>query len=275
MIFAKDKGRMCNNILQFGHCYAWAREHGLTAVSMRFCYKYPGFRIRRVRGHNYLTYLWAKYGSAMGLVPVVSFDDPAEDAASVSAKLARLEKAARRLPGAVMAGWQVRHYDLFLKYRDEIVSLFEFADPAPRERRDDEVVLGLHIRRGDYDRWHDGKYFFTDDHYARAVRHFAALVSPSGRRVRVVLATNDRGLDAAAFARSLGDAVSAVEGPADSPVADLRALSQCDYIMGPPSTFSLVGAMYRDVPIRFMTAPEEPFTLDDFSDFAHLFRYEY
>ena len=58
-------------------------------------------------------------------------------------------------------------------------------------------------------------------------------------------------------------------------VADLRALSQCDYIMGPPSTFSLVGAMYRDVPIRFMTAPEEPFTLDDFSDFAHLFRYEY
>lgn len=275
MIFAKDKGRMCNNILQFGHCYAWAREHGHKAVSMRFCYKYPGFRIRRTRGHNYLSYLWAKYGSALGLVPVVSFDDPAEDAASVGAKLARVDRAAGRVTGVVMAGWQVRHYDLFLKYRREIADLFAFDEMPAVTRRDGEVLLGLHIRRGDYDRWHGGKYFFTDDHYAEAVRHFAALMEPSGRRVRVVLATNDRGLDREGFRRKLGDAVVAVDTPGDSAVGDLAALSQCDYIMGPPSTFSLVAAMYRDVPIRFITAPVERFTLDDFSDFAHLFRYEY
>ena len=40
MIFVRDKGRMCNNILQFGHVYAWAREHDRKAVSMRFAYKY-------------------------------------------------------------------------------------------------------------------------------------------------------------------------------------------------------------------------------------------
>lgn len=31
MIFVTDKGRMCNNILQYGHVYAWAREHGRKA----------------------------------------------------------------------------------------------------------------------------------------------------------------------------------------------------------------------------------------------------
>ncbi|MDO5130828.1 MAG: hypothetical protein Q4D64_13035, partial [Prevotellaceae bacterium] len=43
MIFVRDKGRMCNNILQYGHVYAWAREHGKRAVSMCFAYKYRYF----------------------------------------------------------------------------------------------------------------------------------------------------------------------------------------------------------------------------------------
>ena len=45
MIFVTDKGRMCNNILQYGHVYAWAREHGRKSISMRFCYKYQYFKI--------------------------------------------------------------------------------------------------------------------------------------------------------------------------------------------------------------------------------------
>lgn len=28
MIFVRDKGQMCNNILQYGYVYAWAKEHG-------------------------------------------------------------------------------------------------------------------------------------------------------------------------------------------------------------------------------------------------------
>ena len=39
MIFVHDKGRMANNMLQYGHVYAWGREHGRTTVSMRFAYK--------------------------------------------------------------------------------------------------------------------------------------------------------------------------------------------------------------------------------------------
>ena len=35
MIFVTDKGRMCNNILQYGHVYAWAREHGRKSISMQ------------------------------------------------------------------------------------------------------------------------------------------------------------------------------------------------------------------------------------------------
>ena len=45
MIFVTDKGRMANNMFQYGHVYAWGREHGRSTMSMRFAYKYPDFRI--------------------------------------------------------------------------------------------------------------------------------------------------------------------------------------------------------------------------------------
>ena len=36
MLFARDKSQMCNNLLQFAHVYAWAREHDRSVMSMRF-----------------------------------------------------------------------------------------------------------------------------------------------------------------------------------------------------------------------------------------------
>ena len=55
MIFVHDKGRMANNILQYGHLYAWGREHGRQTMSMRFAYKYPWFHICHTRHHNFPT----------------------------------------------------------------------------------------------------------------------------------------------------------------------------------------------------------------------------
>ena len=60
MLFVRDKGRMCNNILQYGHVYAWAREHRRRSVSMRFAYKYPYFHICHTRYHNFVVYVLAK-----------------------------------------------------------------------------------------------------------------------------------------------------------------------------------------------------------------------
>ena len=73
MIFVTDKGRMCNNILQYGHLYAWGREHSVGTVSMRFCYKYPYFSIRHKRWHNPLTYALVKAAVKLKMMPVVEF----------------------------------------------------------------------------------------------------------------------------------------------------------------------------------------------------------
>ncbi len=53
-LFVHDRGQMCNNILQYGHAYVWAREHGYHARSMRFAYKY-------IRRGDYARFLGGKY----------------------------------------------------------------------------------------------------------------------------------------------------------------------------------------------------------------------
>ena len=54
---------------------------------------------------------------------------------------------------------------------------------------------------------------------------------------------------------------------------DLFMLSECDYLIGPPSTFSLVAAMYRDIPLyRMDSADADSMTADGFRLFDYWFR---
>jgi len=269
MIFVHDAGRLCNNILQYGHLYAWGREHGRPTMSMRFSYKYQYFRICHTRYHHFLCYVLAKYAARWGLITTVRFDRPDEDTGQQERTM-----LTRRL---VMAtGWYARWYDLFLKYRQEIAGLFAFdeaiAESARRRmarRQEGTVRLGVHVRRGDYKTWHGGRYCYTDEQYAEMVRHFARLHADA--RLDIYICGNDPGLDRDYFSQALHP--HAVHFPDGNPGEDLCLLSECDYLIGPPSTFTLVASMYHDTPLYWMlSADPEDMTADSFGRFDQLFR---
>ncbi len=260
---------MCNNILQFGHVYAWAREHDRKAISMRFAYKYPWFRISHTRGHNFLTYVVAKGLAGAGLLPVVSFDTPGV----VEPELVEKMERKRNL---VVQGWEVRFYDLFLKYKSEILDLFAFlpeveksAEAVRRRCPEGDIALGLHVRRGDYARWQGGRYLFSDKQFAAVVRRFAELHPDRG--ITVFVCGNDPTLYRDIYRREVREVKFVfAEG---NPAEDLCLLSKCDWLMGPPSTFSLVASMYRDVPLYWISDPAKAFTEADFDKFDNLFRH--
>lgn len=261
---------MCNNILQYGHVYAWAREHGRRSVSMRFCYKYKYFHIGETRLHNFFTYATAKYMARLGLLPVVAFHEEGEP---VEVK----EREMMRRRNVIVEGWYVRFYDLFLKYRDEIIGLFAFK-PAILAKvkaymvdscgRQAAVNLGVHIRRGDYKTWMGGRYFFDDDTYIGYIRRFAELHRE--RNVNVFICGNDPTLDKDKYAGLL-QGVN-VRFPAGNPGEDLCLLSECDCIMGAPSTFSLVAAMYHDSPLLWIEEADASASDMTFRKFDYLFR---
>lgn len=267
MIYVRDKGQMCNNILQFGHVWAFARHHGRRAVSMRFAYKYPWFRICKSPGHNFLRYVVAKLAAARGWMPVVAYDTPGE----VSEDKEHLILGSRNV---MVQGWEVRFYDLFLEYLDEIRDLFAFI-PEVRQAvapmlaaREGRMKLGLHVRRGDYARWHGGRYFYTDEEYARVAASFVRLYPE--RPLSVFVCGNDPSIVPDVFRKALPDAE--VVFPEGNPAEDLCLLSECDALVGPPSTFSLVASMYRDIPLCWIENPSEEIAESSFSTFRTLFR---
>lgn len=270
MIFVRDKGRMCNNILQYAHVYAWGREHGRSTLSMRFAYKYKYFKISHQPRHNFLSYLTGKYAAKTGLIKTVAFNTPGEPTAEK-------EKIMLSRRNLMVEGWEVRFYDLFLKYKSEILDLFTFdksiSDKTDRfiadTSRPDDLCLGLHIRRGDYIRWKKGRYFYDDATYLRVVREFAELFPD--KKLTVYICGNDPALDREYFRRGL-PGINVVFPDGDQ-AEDLCLLSKCDYLIGPPSTFSLVAAMYRDLPLWWIDSKDSAVNLDKFRRFDYLFRH--
>ena len=265
MIFVHDRGRMANNILQYGHVYAWGREHGRKTMSMRFAYKYPYFHICDTPHHNFPTYVFAKYAAKWGLIPTVTFsDDEARNVAN--------EQTMLRSRMLVVTGWEARWYDLFLKYKSEILDLFAFR-PAIEQSIQTAVMkgsLGVHIRRGDYANFYGGRFLYTDAQYVAVIRRFLEL---HPQQTNIYICGNDPKLNKDYYRRELADCQ--VVFPDGNPGEDLCLLSHCDYLIGAPSTFSLVAAMYRDLPLYWIEDADAPVIEASFRRFDDLFRHIY
>ncbi len=269
MIFARDKSQMCNNLLQYAHVYAWGREHGRKVISMRFSYKYQYFHICHTSLTSFPLYLLAKTLAALRLLPTASFKYAECDPAALERKMLRHRNI-------VVSGWYVRYYDLFLKYRKEICHLFQidpqYTIPVRQQMQQwDGVKLGVHIRRGDYAVWKDGAYCYSDRQYADRIRQFAGLMTDGP--IDVFLSTNDPAVSADTFQQLVGTERVRIHLLGGNAVEDLFMLSECDYVIGPPSTFSLVAAMYRDIPLcRMDKIAGGQLTLSDFRLFDYWFR---
>ena len=238
---------MCNNLLQFAHVYAWGREHGRKVMSMRFSYKYPFFKITHSDLVSFPLYVIAKLLAAIKVLPTASFKHAECDAEA-------LEKKMLRHTHIIVSGWYVHYYDLFLKYRHEICDLFtinpSYTEPVKAWMSDWQGIrLGIHIRRGDYAVWNNGIYCYDDTIYADCIRQFAVL--HPNETIDVFLSTNDPNVTVEKFQSLIKGQTSHIRLHmfGGNAVEDLFMLSECDYIIGPPSTYSLVAALYRDIPL--------------------------
>ena len=277
MIFVHDKGQMCNNILQYAHVFAWARENNRRTVSMRFAYKYQYFHICDTPYHNFLMYLIGKYGGKMKLLPTVHYDMSQEGRAEKN----QFVLSHRHV---IMEGWGLRYYDLVMKHLDEIRKLFAFKPeieeklPFPQggEGSGEWLRIGVHIRRGDYRTFMNGRFYFDDDAFIQYIKETIRLFA-DGKDVEVYICGNDPNLDKQKYIDALQSTSQKEQGrveiyfPEGNPGEDLCLLSHCDYIIGPPSSFSLIATMYRDNKLCWMTHDRATITAEDFKTFDQNF----
>ncbi len=161
---------------------------------------------------------------------------------STPENVAAIERAA----AFFLFGWRYRNYPLFKKHEAVIRRYFAFAKPSRAEayvaglRANADIVIGAHVRHGDYADFEGGRYFLAISDYAAAVRALASQLQP--RSVAVAVFSNVP-QDPGAFA-----GLRTAAGPGEV-MDDLCAMSLCDYIVAVPSTFSRWASFIGRAPI--------------------------
>ena len=162
-----------------------------------------------------------------------------------------------------LSGWLFRTQGLVEKYRDFITSYFKplktFRDSAENVvlplKNDFKTVVGIHVRRGDYKNFLGGKYFYELKTYKSAMNKITDIFGKN--ETAFVICSNEE-VDLGNF-----NGLNVFKGPGHF-IADLHTLSLCDYIAGPPSTFSMWASFYGQKPLWQIENAEQNLTLESF-----------
>ena len=292
LYIAQRCGRTANRMVIFANLIAFAEEHGcrlinytfhsygdsFTATRDDFYCEYPptqkrslwdaippvGRALRRWRLPYQINHIASKlnerfkpFGKRVITLrerrgqELIRLDDPE--------LLARVE-AARTV---YFYGWVFRAPELVRKHAEKIRAHFQPIEEVAavsraavgQVRSQADIVVGVHIRHGDYRTWKDGMYYYPPEQYAAWMRAFAAQFS--GRRVAFLVASDEPRTPE----EFPGLTVGFCKG---SPVADIYSLSGCDYIFGPPSTFSQWASFHGNKPLRHLHSRDASVKVDDF-----------
>jgi hypothetical protein len=160
-------------------------------------------------------------------------------------------------------GWKFRDDLNLIRYHAEIARYFQpivsIREPVKallrHARRQGDEVIGVHIRQGDYRNWKNGGHYFETLQYAHWMRETSAL-DASKKLVFLVCASDP--VDISCF-RGL----DVIMGPG-SVIGDLHALSLCDRLMGPPSTFSTWASFHGRKPLCMLLDHRQIISASDF-----------
>ena len=143
-------------------------------------------------------------------------------------------------------------------YRDNVEQYFN------RNKNGNELLIGVNMRRGDYKNFEGGKWYYTQDQYYEKMKEVAALEIFRNRKIAFVICTNEKEVSL----QSSGN--FSVFSEERHFVEDLYLLAKCDYIIGPPSTFSIWASICGTTPLYMIREMETKITDENFKTNAEL-----
>lgn len=129
-----------------------------------------------------------------------------------------------------------------------------------------DIVIGIHIRHGDYKTWRGGRHYYTLEEFHGFMKKLKNLYSD--QRVAFFISSNE------SFSTDIfTDCECYRFGKEPSgDILDLYTLSLCDRILGPWSTYSRWASFIGEVPLCFIKNKDQQLSNESFSvvnDFYH------
>ena len=283
VIIASKPGQLSNRLFMFAHFIAHAIENGGSVWNPAFddyAHRFPStagdilsrfpkktFPITSPRARRALYWiinraaaLLTRLGLASNrLLQVVRIDW--QEVMDLSGP--RFSEASRAKL-TVIQGWLFLDDENLKKHASVVRTFFEpnFSTGAAvqyvieRAKEGTDLLVGVHIRRGDYATFLGGKYLFSFEDYKRTVNGLRDLFPD--QKVSFLVASNE----------GLPPEITNLEGVTTAPgeaVTDLYCLAACDYIVGPPSTYSMWASFFGQTPLLVMTEPDASLRFRDFA----------
>ena len=283
VVVAGRCGRLANRLILFANLVAFVQEHGFRLINFTFhSYAHlfestsrdiycqypppdrPGYFDRVpglasvIRGSRIFYHLTRASGAVNERWPLlgqrvftyrephgslVSLEDPELPARIQSARL------------VFLFGWTFRAPTLVQRHATVLRDYFRICpglDGPSRQaveslRQSADLVIGVHVRHGDYHRWRGGKYYFTIAQYHQWMTQVGKQFP--GKTLAFLVCSDEP--------RHPGEFPGLKVGFAPGePVQDLYALARCDYLIGPVSSFSLWPSFYGNVPLLQLRGAE-------------------
>lgn len=140
----------------------------------------------------------------------------------------------------------------FFEFRQEIVNYIKshvLGQPGKGK------IIGVHIRKGDYKDWRGGLYYYDTETYINVMLKLKLIF---GDNCRFLVCSNEK-------IEINVEGIDSIQIENTNASLDLCALSMCDYIIGPPSTFSQWASFIGNKPLCFILSKDQSFRKKDFS----------
>ena len=155
--------------------------------------------------------------------------------------------------------------ELCNKHYDKIKEYFDFKDEfkkkceklLPTKSTGDLCLIAVHLRMGDYKEWKDGKYYYSISTF---VNQMNSLYNEKPNSHFVVFSNEI--IDKTIF-ENVPYGVTFMNGTAQE---DLCCMSLCDYIIGPPSTYSAWAGYIGNKELIWMKEDDVIYKFSDFQN---------
>lgn len=276
LIISLKSGQLGNRLEFFARIIAYAKENSTTVINPAFHEYAPFFEhtsqsllCKYPPEKSPATYAWLRKLIYLGHLCAARTIDAlkANNRWFGSMSLAWGEKAnltEKKPPNSLFVwlhGWKFRVGNLADKHQDEIRTYFAlkkcYANNVENHfafiSQGYDLVIGIHIRQGDYEHFQEGKFYYSSEEYNLFIQQILSLFAH--KSVRFLICSN------VVQSKETFKSASVSFGTGHI-VEDLYLLSCCDYLFGPPSTYTKWASFYGKVPLCMIEDKSQRLRLD-------------
>jgi len=284
VVIASKSGQLANRIILFAHFIANSIEYGYELYNPNFdeyCFyfnstvnnDFDGHPITVV-GQDFINLRQKKISERIGFTALKYLLLPSCKILKIKKRYELSDKyfldLLERKKTIITYGWLFRDRNNFNKYLDILKKFFSPIEIHAKNvekliqncrsgQERNKLLIGVHIRRGDYQSFQGGKYYYENSVYLEYMAQVCAIFKKEQKSVAFLLCSNE----------AISEVFNQFEVYTGTGhlIEDLYCLAKCDYLMGPTSTYTSWASIYGDVPLCHLQTRDQVLQLSDFKVF--------